>query len=149
VGVERALDPHARAITLAMRRPERALAFAAIVPAPLGAPACCVIGPVAAALGEARVTDPVLDVFAGELVHLADLLPGPPPRAICVLGDRRAYAAAGFVAIDGAPGWTWRRTEPLTADEQAAIGAALPEIARGADVLATWSGQRDSAASAR
>jgi hypothetical protein len=122
-----ALDPCARPIALATRRPVTALAIAALLPAD-GAPAQLIIGPVARGASEAQ-----LDVFAAELARLASLLPGPAPVAICALSER-----LGFEPIDGARGWTWRREPTMTAQIEALIRAALPRAARAADVLAAW-----------
>ena len=124
-----ALDPCARAIPLATRRPAAPRAVAALVPGPAGLPACFVVGPVAAE------PDAELEDFAGELVRLAGLVPGPTPAAICAFGDRATFAAAGLVAMPGAPGWTWRRDAAI---DEAALRAALPDVARAIDVVAAW-----------
>jgi hypothetical protein len=123
-----ALDPCARPIALATRRPVTALAIAAILPADAGIPARLIVGPVARGASEAQ-----LDAFAAELARLANLLPGPAPAAICAQSER-----LGFEPVDGAPGWSWRREPTLTAGIEAAIRAALPRAALIADVLAAW-----------
>ncbi len=123
-----ALDPCARPIALATRRPVTALAIAAIQPADAGVPARLIIGPIAHGASEAQ-----LDAFAAELARLATLLPGPPPAAICAQSER-----LGFEPIDGAPGWTWRRESTITAEIEAAIRAALPGVAAASGVLAAW-----------
>jgi hypothetical protein len=125
---EGALDPWARPIALATRRPVTALAIAAILPADAGVPARLIVGPIARGASEAQ-----LDAFAAELARLANLLPGPAPDAICALSER-----LGFEPIDGAPGWTWRREPTITARIEAEIRAALPRVAAVADVLAAW-----------
>jgi acyl-coenzyme A synthetase/AMP-(fatty) acid ligase len=130
-----ALDPCARPIALATRRPVTALAIAAILPADAGVPARLIVGPIACGASEAQ-----LDVFAAELDRLANLLPGPAPAAICALSER-----LGFDQIDGARGWTWRREPTITAGIEAAIRATLPRVTPVADVLAAWArGERSS-----
>ena len=123
-----ALDPWARPIALATRRPVTALAIAAILPGDAGVPARLIVGPIARGASEAQ-----LDAFAAELARLATLLPGPAPAAICALSER-----LGFEPIDGARGWTWRREPTITAPIEAAIRAALPGVAPVAGVLAAW-----------
>jgi hypothetical protein len=123
-----ALDPCARPIALVARRPVTALAIAAILPADAGVPARLIVGPIACGASEAQ-----LDAFAAELARLANLLPGPPPAAICARSER-----LGFDPIDGERGWTWRREPTLTARIEAVIRAALPRAAPAADVLAAW-----------
>jgi hypothetical protein len=122
------LDPCARPIALATRRPVTALAIAAIVPADAGVPARLIVGPIACGASE-----PQLGAFAAELARLARLLPGPEPAAICALSDH-----LGFDPIDGAPGWTWRCESTLTPRIDAAIRATLPRVAPAAAVLAAW-----------
>ncbi|HEX4423538.1 MAG TPA: hypothetical protein VH165_36765, partial [Kofleriaceae bacterium] len=89
-----AIDPCARPIALATRRPVTALAIAAILPADAGVPAL-IVGPIACGASDAE-----LDGFAAELARLAELLPGPAPAAICALAEREAaiLAAAPRVA---------------------------------------------------
>jgi acyl-coenzyme A synthetase/AMP-(fatty) acid ligase len=123
-----ALDPCARPIALATRRPVTALAIAAIVPADAGVPAQLIVGPIGCGASEAQ-----LDAFAAELARLASLVPGPAPAAICALSER-----LGFEPMDGAHGWTWRREPTLTPRIEAAIRATLPRVARALDVLAAW-----------
>jgi hypothetical protein len=123
-----ALDPCARPIALASRRPVTALALAAILPADTSVAARLIIGPIACGASEAQ-----LDAFAAELARLVNLLPGPAPDAVCALSERLR-----FEPIDGAPGWTWRREPTITAQIEAEIRAALPGAAAAADVLAAW-----------
>ncbi|HEX3758944.1 MAG TPA: class I adenylate-forming enzyme family protein [Kofleriaceae bacterium] len=127
-----AIDPCARPIALATRRPVTALAIAAILPADAGIPARLIVGPIACGASDAQ-----LDAFAAELARLATLLPGPAPAAICARSER-----LGFEPIDGADGWTWWReptfTAPIGAPIEAAIRAALPRAAADAGVLAAW-----------
>ena len=140
-----ALDPCARPIALATRRPVTALAIAAILPADAGVPARLIVGPIGCGASEAQ-----LDVFAAELTRLADLLPGPAPAAICALSERLGFEpvdptggfaprpATHLASLEGARGWTWRREPTITAQIEAAIRAALPRVAPAADVLAAW-----------
>lgn len=138
---QRALEAGSRVIALVMRQPMRPLAYG-IVRAERGAR--FVVGPVAIVAEATRidehVSDRLLGVFAGELVHLALRLPGPPPLAVCALGD-----VPGFVPADAHPGWTWRR-EAGAADPF--DGVDLAAIARGRDMLveASLGAQRRSAA---
>jgi long-chain acyl-CoA synthetase len=136
-----ALDPCARPIALATRRPVTALAIAAVLPADAGVPVRLIVGPIACGASEAQ-----LDVFAAELARLADLLPGPAPAAICALSERLGFepidptggSAPHLASLDGAHGWTWRREPTITPRIEAAIRAALPRVAPTAGVLAAW-----------
>lgn len=132
------LDPMARIITLVARRPPRPLALA-IVQAARGVDAAMrfVVGPVAVALERGAATDDLLDVFAGELVVLAGLLPGPRAERICAhpVAPRRAFAGAGFVAFTQDARWLVRGGAVPAAHEPA-IEGALAEVAAAAIVLA-------------
>jgi len=128
------LEAGSRVITLAMRQPMRPLAFG-LVRAERAAR--FVIGPVEIEGAGEHVSDRLLGVFAGELVHLALRLPGPAPVAVCAFGE-----LPGFLPIGDHPGWTWRR-EAGSGEPFADVDVAA--IARGRDVLVA-AAQRLSAA---
>ncbi|HEV7557690.1 MAG TPA: fatty acid--CoA ligase family protein, partial [Kofleriaceae bacterium] len=133
---DNAIDARSRVITLAMRDPARPLALGAIR-AERGAR--MIVGPVAVERPGEHVSDRLLGVFAGELVHLARRLPGLPPQAICVFG--RATGTE-LVPIDGHPGWRWKREGPGDPLD----GANLDELTGYLEILVLWA-QRASAAS--
>ena len=164
------LAPGARIITLVARNPVVPLALAIVQDGAAGVAAAVrfIVGPIAVELPRRQVAGALLDVFAGELVVLAGLLPGPRPRAICAFpaGPRRAFAGAGFVPLPGHAGWL-RRWEavPAAGDPAApppeatgdaavdgALDGALDGVAAAAPRLAGWArrcadaaGQRRSA----
>jgi acyl-coenzyme A synthetase/AMP-(fatty) acid ligase len=133
------LDPAARIIALASRRPPGPLALAVVQAgaADTSDAVRFVVGPVAAELADDRVTDDLLDVFAGELIVLAGLLPGSRPALTCVFSPhpRAALSGAGFTAIPGHPGWMRR---PQGEASPAVIDTALRELAAVATRLSDW-----------
>lgn len=123
------LDGGARVIALVARAPARPLALAVVqAGAAAAADARFIVGPVAVPLPGGRVTDELVDVFAGELVALAELLPGPVPRALYALpaGSARGFAGAGFAPLAGHPGWLGRGLE--LAEPLDGVAAALPAL---------------------
>jgi acyl-coenzyme A synthetase/AMP-(fatty) acid ligase len=136
IGDTAGLDPAARLLTLVDRRPLRPLALAIVQAgaADTGDEVRFVIGPIAAELAGDRVTDDLLDVFAGELIVLAAMLPGSRPALTCAFSPapRRAFAGAGLVPIAGHPGWMMRPEGDTT---RAASNATLRELAAAATRL--------------
>ncbi|HMG57289.1 MAG TPA: hypothetical protein VK601_27505, partial [Kofleriaceae bacterium] len=143
--------PVARVIALVARKPLRPLALAIVQAGATGAGAAVrfIAGPRAVALARGRVTDDLLDVFAGELIVLAGLLPGPRAELICAYADppRQAYPAAGFAELAGRAGWAIRsEARPEGGPEGSAVApaapavddAALREVAEAARRLAEW-----------
>ncbi|HMG21235.1 MAG TPA: fatty acid--CoA ligase family protein, partial [Kofleriaceae bacterium] len=143
IGDAAGLDPVARVIALVARKPLRPLALAIVQAGATGAGAAVrfIAGPRAVALARGRVTDDLLDVFAGELIVLAGLLPGPRAELICAYADppRQAYAAAGFAELAGRAGWAIRPEGSAVAPAAPAVDdAALREVAEAARRLAEW-----------
>jgi hypothetical protein len=165
------IDPGARIITLVARNPVVPLPLAVVQAGAAGVDAAVrfVVGPIAVVLPRRQVADGLLDVFAGELVVLAGLLPGPRPRLICAFpaGPRRAFAGAGFAPIAGHAGWVQRRAagsrdEAIDLGPQgspagdgaldaaieaalAGVAAAAPQLVESARRCAEVAGQRRSA----
>lgn len=134
------LDPCARVLALVARRPLAPLAFALVQAGAAGSDAArFVVGPLAVELAHGRASDDLLDVFAGELIVLAALLPGPRPDVICALplGPRAGLVGAGFTELAGHPGWLHRaeggavRVADAAPRELAAAAGWLTQLVRG------------------
>lgn len=138
---EAVLDPAARIIAMVARRPARPLALAVVQAGAAGASTAVrfIVGPVAVELARGRVTDDLLDVFAGELIVLAGLLPGSDPEMICALSPepRGGFASAGFAAVGGAADWLMRR-EGGASSIDVPPATVLAAVASLSAELATW-----------
>jgi hypothetical protein len=130
------IDPGSRVLALVGRGGRRMLALGTVRASPA---ARFVLGPIAVTRGP-RIAVGLLDVFAGELIRLARLLPGTPaPTEYAFAARALAFEAAGFTAVAGEPGWL--RRGPDVAD---AVGA---ETRREAAAFTAWAERvRDAAA---
>lgn len=94
-----------------------------------------------------RVAHGLFDVFAGELIRLARLLPGDPAVIEYALADRVvAFEAAGFAAVPGHAGWLRRAAAPGSSD-----GGEPVDLVREAATFGAWAArvQRESQGGSR
>jgi acyl-CoA synthetase (AMP-forming)/AMP-acid ligase II len=129
-----AIDPHARVVLLASRTARRLLAVGCVRAAPRSR---FVLGPISVARGPGRIATGLVDVFAGELMRLARLLPGSPAAIEYAFPTRgEAFLAAGFAALTGHEGWLYRRADPN--DAYAPADDVLVEATRASERFVAW-----------
>lgn len=95
-----------------------------------------VLGPIVVARRPGQIAPGLLDVFAGELIRLARLLPGAEPAVEYAFASRaRPFSTAGFAAVPDPPGWYVRRAGEGAPD----VIQGLPgDAARGPARFEAW-----------
>jgi fatty-acyl-CoA synthase len=125
------IDPGARVVLLASRATRQMLAVGCVHATPR---ARFILGPISVARGPGRIATGLFDVFSGELMRLARLLPGAPTTieyAFATRGD--AFVAAGFAAVTGHDGWL-RRADP----SDASADDVLVDATRASERFVAW-----------
>jgi acyl-CoA synthetase (AMP-forming)/AMP-acid ligase II len=116
-----------RLVALVLRKQMRVLAVGYLQAGVGGVKECrVVLGPFAARSDDGEVAGELVDVFGGELLRLAAVLPGPKPTSTYVRAERTGgYAQAGFAAREA--GW-WGRGAVVAAEVFAGLDAVAARV---------------------